>query len=85
MLLCNLVFLGVGVSLISLFPINFVGLHVYGFLSQIISCWVSDVTADATGPGLPVGADNNGYKYRRAGFLTFLLNSVIIILFSAFN
>lgn len=81
--LSNLVFLGVGVCLISLFQINLAALHVYGFLSQIISCWVSDDTAAATGLGLPLGADNCGNKCRRAGFLTFFLNSVIIILFSA--
>lgn len=71
--------------MISLLPIHLAGLHVYGFLSQIISCWVSDVTADATGLGLPLGAFNCGDKCRRAGFLTFFLNSVIIILFSAVN
>lgn len=80
----NLVFLGVDVCLISLFPINFAGLHVYGFLSRII-CLVSDVTADATGLGLQLRVDNCGDKCRRAGFLTFFLNSVIIIFFSAFN
>lgn len=67
--LSNLVFVGVGVCLISLFPINLAGLqvYVYGFLSRIISCWVSDVTADATGLGLPLGAENCGDKCSRAG------------------
>lgn len=42
-----------------------------------------EISIGVLGLGLPLGADNRGDKCRRAGFLTFFLNSVIIILFSA--